>query len=325
MKQDAMTTVIVQGCRIDGAFRVVERRADGRLMLDPLPEETADQARAALGSRAMTPEEFDAHFGHLPHRPREVAHTGTQRCSERTTGTPTCAASARAARSSRGTFACGWSATESRGQLRREAQGRDGARLARCVKLYLDHRRSCSQRHRQDAGLRREAGRDYGASAGTGNRVNVPSPQYAGRAFLDHWREPKGMQRLGSRSPPKEGNMRIRTTTLAAVVMAGTLAVPATASAGYYMSKREAESTTRRYLHRTLGYHHTVADCRPQGLKKPEPGYIYHRWVCGWAAGDSYPDPDCLGTSLVRGSRDESQFYWKVLYHDGDCQYGWDD
>jgi hypothetical protein len=66
MKEDAMTTVIVHGSGIDGAFQVVEQRADGRLVLDPLPEETAEEARAALGSRPMTSEEFDSYFGHLP-------------------------------------------------------------------------------------------------------------------------------------------------------------------------------------------------------------------------------------------------------------------
>jgi hypothetical protein len=66
MKEDPVTTVIVHGSGIDGAFQVVERRGDGRLVLDPLPEGTAAEARAALGSRPMTQEEFDSYFGQLP-------------------------------------------------------------------------------------------------------------------------------------------------------------------------------------------------------------------------------------------------------------------
>lgn len=108
---------------------------------------------------------------------------------------------------------------------------------------------------------------------------------------------------------------------LALAVMLGALAFPAAADAHYYMNAQQAVSTTRRFLH-GLGYHYSAAICHPQGLKAAKPGYIYHRWVCGWAAGDRTKSPDCEGSSLVRGSSDESQFYWRVDWHDGDCQYG---
>jgi hypothetical protein len=107
------------------------------------------------------------------------------------------------------------------------------------------------------------------------------------------------------------------------VVFASLAAAPAGAQASYYISKGKAESTTRGFLHYTLGYHHTVASCRPQGLKAPEAGYIYHRWVCDWAAGDSRYSPSCVGESRVRGSSDSGSFYWFVLYHSGKCPYGW--
>lgn len=110
-----------------------------------------------------------------------------------------------------------------------------------------------------------------------------------------------------------------------AVAAAGVLAAPSAASASYYMTQKKAESTTRRHLHFNVGYHHTGASCRPQGRAEPEPGYIYHRWVCYWAAGDSRYEPSCSGTALVRGSSTPGSYYYRVIYHEGKCPLGWDD
>ena len=46
MKEDAMTTVTVRGPGIDGAFKVVERHAGGRLVLDPVPSRAEVQKTA---------------------------------------------------------------------------------------------------------------------------------------------------------------------------------------------------------------------------------------------------------------------------------------
>lgn len=115
--------------------------------------------------------------------------------------------------------------------------------------------------------------------------------------------------------------MRRGCVVIAAVLAA--LVLPTEASASYYMSQQNAESTTREFLHYTLGYHYTAASCRPQGAPKAAAGYIYHRWVCGWVAGDSRSSFDCLGQSRVMGSSDSTSFYWLVLHHSGTCQDGW--
>src|SRR3954468_17491984 len=50
----------------------------------------------------------------------------------------------------------------------------------------------------------------------------------------------------------------------------------------YYLSRAEAERVTRGFLRNTLGYRSAAASCAPEGLNKPAPGYVYHRWICGW-------------------------------------------
>lgn len=117
---------------------------------------------------------------------------------------------------------------------------------------------------------------------------------------------------------------RLRKVVVMALT-AGLLVAPSVASASYYMTQKKAESTTRRHLHFNVGYHYTVASCRPQGRSAPEPGYVYHRWVCSWAAGDSRYEPSCYGTALVRGSSSAGSYYYRVTYHEGKCPLGWDD
>lgn len=117
----------------------------------------------------------------------------------------------------------------------------------------------------------------------------------------------------------------MRTGLAVATALVATLTASSAAEAGYYLSEKQAVSTTRRHLHYNVGYHHTAAQCRPQGRSKPKRGYVYHRWVCYWAAGDSRYEPSCYGTALVRGSSDPDSFYYRVLEHDGACPRGWDD
>jgi ribosomal protein L16 Arg81 hydroxylase len=61
-------TAVITVSGYEGAWRVVEE-AEDRLVLTRVPERTVEQMRAELGSRAMTPEEFEQHFGHLPSDP----------------------------------------------------------------------------------------------------------------------------------------------------------------------------------------------------------------------------------------------------------------
>jgi hypothetical protein len=54
---------------IEGEYLVTERGPGGELRLAPeWPSEntSAEAIRKRLGTRPMTPEEFDEHFGHLP-------------------------------------------------------------------------------------------------------------------------------------------------------------------------------------------------------------------------------------------------------------------
>ncbi len=64
-----MTEVITVPGR-DGAWRVVEDH-DTRLVLERLPQRTAEQMRKDQGLRKATPQEFDELMGHLPSRPND--------------------------------------------------------------------------------------------------------------------------------------------------------------------------------------------------------------------------------------------------------------
>jgi hypothetical protein len=91
-------------------------------------------------------------------------------------------------------------------------------------------------------------------------------------------------------------------------------AIPAVASAEYYISQKRAEQFTRHAAGERYGTRYEDgsrviygASCRPQGLDRPRPGYIYHRWTCWWA------DESCEGKLLIVGSRGAGRYYSKVL------------
>jgi hypothetical protein len=81
------------------------------------------------------------------------------------------------------------------------------------------------------------------------------------------------------------------------------------ASAEYYMPRDQAERIARYEVHDRYGTKsHIATVCRPQGLKAPERGYIYHRWVCGWA------DDSMRGVLLIMGSHaSHNSYYVKVV------------
>jgi hypothetical protein len=81
------------------------------------------------------------------------------------------------------------------------------------------------------------------------------------------------------------------------------------ASADFYMAKSQAERFARYEVHDRYGTESRVTTvCRPQGRKAPEPGYIYHRWVCGWA------DGSMSGVLLIVGSHtSHNSYYVKVV------------
>jgi hypothetical protein len=95
----------------------------------------------------------------------------------------------------------------------------------------------------------------------------------------------------------------------------------ASASANYYLDQHQADYA-RDYLHDKVGYHHTAASCRPQYRKRAEPGYIYHRWACAFAAGDTRYSPSCRGMITIAGSSDAGSYYPRVNFAQGACPYG---
>jgi hypothetical protein len=92
------------------------------------------------------------------------------------------------------------------------------------------------------------------------------------------------------------------------------LTIAATAEAGYFLNKREAQRLTRqdaRDRYEAYGLGRVFAACRPQGLSKPDPRYDYHSWTCGWA---SRSEGDiCGGQLLIKGSRDRDMYWSKVV------------
>jgi hypothetical protein len=87
------------------------------------------------------------------------------------------------------------------------------------------------------------------------------------------------------------------------------LTIPATAQAEWYFSRQGAEKMARDYAARKYGYDRAdlAAACRPQGQRRDDPAYKYHRWTCGWAADDG-----CGGQVLIVGSREKGAYYGKV-------------
>lgn len=98
---------------------------------------------------------------------------------------------------------------------------------------------------------------------------------------------------------------RLLLAALGAAVLVA--AVPSAASASYYMGKSEAQSDARDYVHGKYELGRVSTSCRPQGARAPQPGYVYHRWVCGWA------DADWSGAVLITGSKGRGYYYGKVL------------
>lgn len=113
----------------------------------------------------------------------------------------------------------------------------------------------------------------------------------------------------------------MKKTLVVAIALLTSLSLVAAADASYYVSKRKAVSLTRQHLHYELGYHYTAAVCRPQGSNRAKPGYVYHRWVCGWVAGDDTQEPECAGSYLIVGHSDDNYSY-NVLFKEGECPYG---
>jgi hypothetical protein len=101
---------------------------------------------------------------------------------------------------------------------------------------------------------------------------------------------------------------KVRLGLVCALALVGLLTVAAPANAEWYMTKRKAEIRAERAAELRYGDATYGAFCRPQGARAPQPGYVYHRWVCTWA--DTY---DCVGQLLVLGSRGVGTYYTRAL------------
>ena len=106
----------------------------------------------------------------------------------------------------------------------------------------------------------------------------------------------------------------MRKFTVAALAAGMVLAAPSVASAEMYLSKPQAESDMRDYARSTYSASSPAASCRPQGLNAPEPGYVYTRWVCGWADVDG-----CEGRVLIIGSARGRGWYRARVLHGQRC------
>jgi hypothetical protein len=102
------------------------------------------------------------------------------------------------------------------------------------------------------------------------------------------------------------------TVALASIVPAGV------AHAEWFYTKSGAEKMAKDFV--SKHYADTYASdlttyCRPQGQRRADPNYKYHRWICGW-----YDSADeTAGVVKIIGSRDRSGYYGSVVvgaHHD---------
>ena len=63
MKEERVEHITLTGDR-SGEYVVIEERTDGSLVV--APDTSLEAIRKRSGTRAMTPEEFEEHFGDLP-------------------------------------------------------------------------------------------------------------------------------------------------------------------------------------------------------------------------------------------------------------------
>jgi len=109
-------------------------------------------------------------------------------------------------------------------------------------------------------------------------------------------------------------NRRHTLRTLGATVLgaAALAAVPGVAQAEWYFTKRGAEKVARDYVssyYDDTYYEDLDAYCRPQGERRADPRYKYHRWICGW-----YDSSDgTSGQVRIIGSDSAGAYYGKVL------------
>jgi hypothetical protein len=105
---------------------------------------------------------------------------------------------------------------------------------------------------------------------------------------------------------------RVMAPVAAAAAAVSLLASAGSAQANYHYTKQGAEKIARDYVFKkyTVEYGNLSTYCRPQGARKADARYKYHRWVCGWYdAASGYG-----GTVLIVGSDSFSgSYYGQIL------------
>lgn len=89
------------------------------------------------------------------------------------------------------------------------------------------------------------------------------------------------------------------------------LVLAESASAEYYFTRQGAEKMARDYVSKKYGYDYSAVytSCRPQGQRRDDPNYKYHRWVCGWVTDED----TCGGQVRIVGSRGRGAYYGLVI------------
>lgn len=110
---------------------------------------------------------------------------------------------------------------------------------------------------------------------------------------------------------------RAGSVAIAACVLS--IGVAAPAAANYYYSENGAEKVTKDAVKKRYGYsrYEMGVSCRPQGAASADSRYLYHRWVCTWAAPakgrcDS-SDEAIFGQMLIVGRSGAGAYSYKVL------------
>jgi hypothetical protein len=97
------------------------------------------------------------------------------------------------------------------------------------------------------------------------------------------------------------------------------LSVAAPAAANYYYSERGAEKVTKDAVKKRYDYsrYEMGVSCRPQGAASADSRYLYHRWVCTWAAPSKgrcdSADETIFGQMLIVGRSGAGAYSYKVL------------
>ena len=83
-------------------------------------------------------------------------------------------------------------------------------------------------------------------------------------------------------------------------VMLAALTFTSAADARYWLSKKQAQTYARDYVYDVLAFDEPYETCRPQGWNRGKWGYVYNRWVCGWAG--YFEDNLYCGAVVITGS-----------------------